>query len=73
MTGSPKSAYLPPAGFPTSVRRWLPRRDPDGTPRLELRPFGRLRREDRDALEGEAARLLPVLRDGAFSRYPGTD
>jgi hypothetical protein len=52
---------------------WLPRREPDGTPRVELRPFGRLRSADRDALEAEAARLLPALRDGAFSRYPGSD
>jgi hypothetical protein len=52
---------------------WLPRRGTDGTPRVELRPFGRLRRADRDALEAEADRLLPALRDGAFSRYPGTD
>jgi len=52
---------------------WLPRRPADGTPRVELRPFGRLRSADRNALEAEAERLLPVLRDGAFSRYPGTD
>ena len=52
---------------------WLPLRDPDGTPRIELRPFSRLRSEDRAALEDEAERLLPVLRGGAFSRYPGTD
>jgi hypothetical protein len=52
---------------------WLPRRDPDGTPRIELRPFSRLRGEHRAALEDEANRLLPVLRGGAFSRYPGTD
>ncbi|HEY7331394.1 MAG TPA: crosslink repair DNA glycosylase YcaQ family protein [Candidatus Limnocylindria bacterium] len=52
---------------------WLPRRAADGTPRVELRPFGRLRRADRDALEAEAERLLPTLRDGAFGRYPGTD
>ncbi|HET6380366.1 MAG TPA: winged helix DNA-binding domain-containing protein [candidate division Zixibacteria bacterium] len=52
---------------------WLPRRDANGQRRAELRPFGRLRPEDRDALEAEAARLLPLLRDGAFSRWPGTD
>lgn len=52
---------------------WLPRRDPDGTPQIELRPFGRLRAVDRAALEAEAERLLPVLRDGAFSRVAGTD
>jgi hypothetical protein len=52
---------------------WLPRRDRDGNPRAELRPFGRLRAADRDALEAEAERLLPALRVGAFSRVPGTD
>ncbi|HET6745705.1 MAG TPA: winged helix DNA-binding domain-containing protein [Candidatus Limnocylindria bacterium] len=52
---------------------WLPRRNRDGSPDIELRPFGRLRAADRAALEAEAHRLLPVLRDGAFSRYPGTD
>jgi hypothetical protein len=52
---------------------WLPRRDADGTPRIELRPFGRLRGDDRTALEVEAERLLPVLHDGAFARYPGSD
>jgi hypothetical protein len=52
---------------------WLPRRDPDGSPRVELRPFGRLRASDRAALEAEAERLLPVLRNGAFSRVAGTD
>jgi hypothetical protein len=51
---------------------WLPRSWPGG-PRVELRPFGRLSREDRRALETEAERLLPLLRAGAFSRYPGTD
>lgn len=51
---------------------WLPRTGPDG-PRAELRPFGRLARADRQALEDEAERLLPLLRPGAFSRYPGTD
>jgi hypothetical protein len=52
---------------------WLPRRNRDGSPDIELRPFGRLRAADRAALEAEAHRLLPVLREGAFSRYPGTD
>ncbi|HEX6129658.1 MAG TPA: winged helix DNA-binding domain-containing protein [Candidatus Limnocylindria bacterium] len=52
---------------------WLPRRDPDGTPHIELRPFDRLRAADRAALEAEAERLLPVLRNGAFSRVAGTD
>jgi hypothetical protein len=52
---------------------WLPRSAPDGSPDIELRPFGRLRRADRAALEAEAHRLLPVLNKGAFSRYPGTD
>ena len=52
---------------------WLPRRDADGSPRVELRPFGRLRAADRAALEAESERLLPVLRDGAFSRVAGTD
>jgi hypothetical protein len=52
---------------------WLPRRDDDGSSRVELRPFGRLRAADRDALEAEADRLLPVLRNGAFSRVAGTD
>ena len=52
---------------------WLPRRDRDGAPRIELRPFGRLRAADRQALEAEAERLLPVLRDGAFGRVAGTD
>jgi hypothetical protein len=52
---------------------WLPRTGRDGAPRIELRPFGRLSARDREALEWEADRLLPVLRPGAFSRYPGTD
>ena len=52
---------------------WLPRRDRSGAPRLELRPFGRLRAPDRDALERQGRRLLPILGPGAFSRYPGTD
>jgi hypothetical protein len=52
---------------------WLPRTRRDGRPDIELRPFGRLRAADRTALEAEAHRLLPVLRRGAFSRYPGTD
>jgi winged helix DNA-binding protein len=51
---------------------WLPRQGPGGR-RAELRPFGRLARADRDALEAEAGRLLPLLGPGAFSRYPGTD
>lgn len=52
---------------------WLPRRDRGGAPSLELRPFGRLRAADRDALEREGRRLLPILGPGAFSRYPGSD
>lgn len=52
---------------------WLPRRDRGGAARLELRPFGRLRAADRDALEREGRRLLPILGPGAFSRYPGSD
>ena len=52
---------------------WLPRTRRDGSPDIELRPFGRLRKADRAALETEAHRLLPVLSKGAFSRYPGTD
>ena len=51
---------------------WLPRSGRDG-PWAELRPFARLARTDRLALEAEADRLLPTLRAGAFSRYPGTD
>ena len=52
---------------------WLPRRAASGEPEIELRPFGRLARADRAALEEEADRLLPILRGGAFARYPGTD
>ena len=52
---------------------WLPRRDDDGTVRAELRPFGRLSKVDREALEAEAERLLPGLAPGVFARYPGTD
>jgi hypothetical protein len=52
---------------------WLPRRDAAGRARLDLRPFGRLRAADRDALEAEGDRLLPLLGRAAFSRYPGTD
>jgi hypothetical protein len=52
---------------------WLPRLADDGHVSAELRPFGRLRRADRDALEAEAARLVATLPRGAFSRYPGTD
>ncbi len=52
---------------------WLPKLDGDGSPRLDLRPFGRLATRDRDALEQEAARLLPLLGRSAYHRYPGTD
>jgi hypothetical protein len=52
---------------------WLPRRRRDGSADVELRPFRRLAATDRAALEAEADRLMPVLRKGAFSRYPGTD
>lgn len=52
---------------------WLPRQDREGFPRLELRPFGRLSAANRDALEAEGQRLLPILGRGAFSRYPGTN
>jgi hypothetical protein len=52
---------------------WLPRKRRDGSAEIELRPFGRLPAADRAALEAEADRLLPVLRKGAFSRYPGSD
>ncbi|MDQ2854381.1 MAG: winged helix DNA-binding domain-containing protein [Chloroflexota bacterium] len=52
---------------------WLPRMSVDGAPDVELRPFGRLSTADRRALEAEAWRLLPILRSGAFARYPGTD
>lgn len=51
---------------------WLPRTGEDG-PMIELRPFQRLAATDRDALEAEATRLLPILARGAFSRNPGTD
>ena len=51
---------------------WLPRAGRDG-PHAELRPFGGLLKADRDALEAEADRLLPLLGPGAFARYPGTD
>jgi len=51
---------------------WLPRAGRDG-PHAELRPFGRLARADRDVLQAEADRLLPLLGPGAFARYPGTD
>jgi DNA glycosylase AlkZ-like len=52
---------------------WLPRQNGKGSPRLDLRPFGRLAARDRDALEAEAARLLPLLGRSAYYRYPGTD
>jgi hypothetical protein len=52
---------------------WLPRRRADGSVHAELRPFGRLSSVDRDALEAEAARLLPSLAQGVYARYPGTD
>jgi hypothetical protein len=52
---------------------WLPRTRRDGSPEIELRAFGHLAQADRAALEAEAHRLLPILRKGAFSRYPGTD
>jgi hypothetical protein len=52
---------------------WLPRREGNGVSRIELRPFGRLSTADREALEAEAARLLPTLRAGAFSRVAGSD
>lgn len=53
---------------------WLPKRDArSGMPRLDLRPFGRLAATDREALEAEGERLLPLLGRAAFSRYPGTD
>jgi hypothetical protein len=52
---------------------WLPRQDANGERSLDLRPFGRLASRDRDALEAEGHRLLPLLGPGAFSRYPGTD
>jgi hypothetical protein len=52
---------------------WLPRIASDGTRRAELRPFGTLADATREALEEEASRLLPLLRSGAFSHYPGSD
>jgi hypothetical protein len=52
---------------------WLPREGKDGSRSVDLRPFGRLKAKDRDALEAEGERLLPLLGPGAFSRYPGTD
>lgn len=52
---------------------WLPRHAADGSAFAELRPFRRLVRTDRRALEDEAARLLPSLGAGAYARYPGTD
>lgn len=52
---------------------WLPRRGGDGQPEIELRPFRRLAAAERQALDDEAARLLPMLRAGAFARNPGTD
>ena len=52
---------------------WLPKQDGNGSPRLDLRPFGRLAARDREALEAEAARLLPLLGRSAYHRYPGTD
>ena len=61
-------------------RRWpvlyphvAPKQATDGTPRLELRPFSHLKACDRDALESEGTRLLPLLGRGAYHRYPGTD
>lgn len=51
---------------------WLPRQDDEGTPSIDLRPFGRLTGADRDALEAEGSRLLPILGRGAYQRYPGT-
>jgi Winged helix DNA-binding domain len=52
---------------------WLPMRAPDGATRLDLRPFGQLRAADREALEAEGSRLLPLLGRSAYDRYPGTD
>jgi hypothetical protein len=52
---------------------WLPRQDANGRRTLDLRPFGRLASRDRDALESQGERLLPLLGPGGFSRYPGTD
>ena len=51
---------------------WLPRTGEKG-PTIELRPFGRLDNKDREALEAEAIRLLPILAAGAYSRVAGTD
>jgi len=52
---------------------WLPRQASNGSPQLELRPFGRLAAKDRDALEAEGVRLLPLLGRSAYDRYPGTN
>jgi hypothetical protein len=52
---------------------WLPRKRRDGSADIDLRPFRPLAAADRAALDAEADRLLPVLRRGAFTRYPGTD
>ncbi len=57
----------------TVAGTWLPKQITDDGPRLELRPFGRLKAKDRDALEAEGARLLPLLGRSAYDRYPGTD
>ena len=51
---------------------WLPRTGEKGAS-IELRPFGRLAGKDREALEAEASRLLPILAAGAYSRVAGTD
>lgn len=51
---------------------WLPSQDGNGTPALDLRPFGRLKARDRELLEAEGERLLPMLGRGAYQRYPGT-
>jgi hypothetical protein len=52
---------------------WLPKPPGGRGPTIDLRPFGRLKAGDRDALEVEGERLLPVLGRGAYQRYPGTD
>jgi hypothetical protein len=84
-----RARVLPPANQATVITRnadvlptflvdgfvagtWLPVTGRDG-PHAQLRPFGRLARANREALEAEADRLLPLLRPRAFSRYPGTD